>query len=137
VTAAGVVAMMLASGIAMGGAATVVTRDGAHIAALTLAHLNQVPGVLVVLAVAALLFGAMPRAIAGTWALVGYALVVGTFGPMLGLPQLAHDLSPFSHPARMPLEAFALAPVVILVLIAAATGLSALLAFGRRPFDES
>lgn len=95
VTASAVVVLMVVTGAATGVGAAIVTGDGAHVAELSLAHLNQVPAVLVVLGVAALLFGVLPRAIPATWAIVGYGMFVGTFGPMLALPQAAHDLSPF------------------------------------------
>ncbi len=75
-----------------------------------LAHLNHVPAILVVLGLAALLFGAAPRAVPATWVPVGYGFFVGTFGPMLQLPDAVYDVSPFTHPAEMPVETFAAGP---------------------------
>jgi ABC-2 type transport system permease protein len=104
---------------------------------LTLAHGNHAPAALVVLGVAALFLGVLPRAIPVTWVLVGYGLFVGTFGPMMDLPQAAFDLSPFSHLAEMPLEEFAFAPVPILLLIAVATAGIGLVALRRRDVETT
>jgi len=84
-----------------------------HIWELTAAHLNQIPGVLVVLGLAALPFGVLPRDILTGWIVVGYGIVAGTFGPMLDLPDTVYDLFPLEHPARMPLECFALLSVLL------------------------
>jgi ABC-2 type transport system permease protein len=137
VTVAGVTVISAATGAASGIGAAVVTGDGRYVSELIATQLNLVPAVLVVLGVATLLFGAAPRAIPATWAVVVYAMVVGTFGPMLDLPQLAFDLSPFEHPAGMPLEPFAVAPTVILILVAAATWALGLWAFRRRAVNAS
>ena len=137
VTTAGVVVIMAVTGLATGIGATVATGDAAHVGELTLAHLNQIPAVLVVLGVAALLFGTRPRAIPATWALVAYGVLVGTFGRLLDLPGLALDISPFEHLARMPLVAVELLPVVVLIALAAATTALASLTFRRRDITVS
>jgi ABC-2 type transport system permease protein len=135
VIAAGVAALMALVGLATGIGVAIATGDASHVLELTLAHLNQVPAVLVVLGVAALLFGALPAAIPAIWALVGYGLIVGTFGPMLDLPQTAYNLSLFEHAAEMPLETFALAPVLILLLVAVGPAILGPLAFRQRDID--
>ena len=132
VTAAAVVVLMAVIGAATGIGAAIVTGDGHHIGDLLLAHLNHVPAVLVVLGVAALLFGVLPRAIAVTWVIVGYGLVVGTFGPMLELPDAAYDLSPFEHAAQLPLEEFALAPLLVAAAVALATAVIGWFGLRRR-----
>lgn len=132
VTAAAVVVLVAVAGVATGLGAAIVTGNGAHVLELTLAHLNQAPAVLVVLGVAALLFGGLPRAIPAAWAIVGYGLFAGTFGPLLDLPEAAYDLSPFEHPAEMPLESFALPPTLGLTAVAAVAAALGLIAFRRR-----
>ncbi|QBI20214.1 ABC transporter permease [Egibacter rhizosphaerae] len=132
VAAAAVVVLMGLTGAATGAGAAIVTGEAHHVGELTAAHLNHAPGPLLVLGVAALLFGVFPRAVPIAWVLVGYGLVVGTFGPLLDLPEAAFDLSPFEHPAEMPLEGFALAPVAILTLLAIVAAALGLLAFRQR-----
>lgn len=117
-TAAGAVVMSAGLGAAHGLGAAVTTGDAHYVWDLTLAQLNMVPPVLVVLGVATLLFGASPRLIGATWAIVGYAFLASTFGELLDLPQFAYDLSPFEHSALMPLESFAALPVAVLSALA-------------------
>jgi ABC-2 type transport system permease protein len=132
VTAAGVLVVSVAAGLASGLAAAGVTGDAQHIADLVLAQLNHLPAVLVVLGVATLLFGLLPRAIAAAWAIVGYGVFVGTFGPLMDLPQAAMNLSPFEHAAELPLEPFEVGPVFALLLFALVGAAVGLLGIRRR-----
>lgn len=133
VTAAGVAVMLTATGAATGTGAWIVTGDASFLWELTAAHLNQVPAVLVVLGLATLAFGLAPRAVPATWAVVAYALIVGTFGRLLDLPQVALGLSPFDHAAEIPLEAFTVVPLAVLVAIALAMLAGGSVAFRHRP----
>jgi ABC-2 type transport system permease protein len=135
VIAGGVVVITTATGVATGTGAAVVTGDAAHLWQLTAAHVGFVPAVLVVLGIAATLFGLVPSAVGATWALLAYGMLVGSFGALLDLPQVAFDLSPFQHLPQMPREDFALAPVLALGAVAAATVAAGLATFHRRDLD--
>jgi ABC-2 type transport system permease protein len=135
VIAGGVVVITAATGLATGIGAAAVTGDAAHLWELTAAHLGFVPAVLVVLGVAAALFGALPGTVAATWAVLAYGMLVGTFGTLLDLPQVAFDLSPYEHLPQMPLEDFAPVPTLVLGAVAAATAAAGLAAFHRRDLD--
>jgi ABC-2 type transport system permease protein len=112
--------------------ALLVTGDAVHLWELTLAHLNQVPAVWVVLGVGVLLLGVAPRAVPAAWALVAFGLLAGTFGMLLDLPEAVLELSPFAHPAPLPFEGLRIAPVLALTLLAVVTAGAGLLAFRRR-----
>ena len=58
-------------------------------------------------------------ALAG-WVFVAAFLTVGQFGELLELPQWVVDLSPYVHVPRMPVEAFAATPTVVMTLLAVA-----------------
>ncbi len=135
VIAGAVVVMMAVAGFFSGVGAALVTGDVRHLWELTVAHLNQVPAVWVVLAMATLLFGVLPRAVPAAWALVAFGLIAGTFGPLLDLPEAVLDLSPFAPAAAMPLEGFRFAPVLVLTLLAAGIAAVGFLAFRRRDLD--
>lgn len=135
VIAGAVVVILTLTGAATGLSAALVTGDSTHIGQLIAAHLNQVPATLVVLAVATALFGLLPRALPVTWVIVGYGLVVGTFGPLLDLPDVAYDLSPYEHTAAMPLESFAIVPVLALLALAVAAAAAGLYAFRQREIN--
>lgn len=135
VIAAAVVVMLSATGLSMGVGAAIVTGDPAHLWELTLAGLNQVPAVWLVLGLAAMLFGVLPRAVPAAWALVAYGVITGTFGPLLDLPEAALDVSPFAHAAEVPLEAVDPVPLLVLTLIAGAAVAVGAVAFRRRDLD--
>jgi ABC-2 type transport system permease protein len=135
VIAGGVVGITAATGLATGIGAAAVTGDVAHLWELTVAHLSFVPAVLVVLGVAAALFGALPSAVAATWAVLAYGMIVGTFGTLLDLPQAVFDVSPFEHLPQMPLEDFAVVPTLALSAVATAAAAAGLVAFHRRDLD--
>jgi len=63
---------------------------------------------------------------------VTLVLVVGQLGELLGLPQWVRDLSPFTHLPQVPLDPFALGPVLALTAVAAALFAVAYVGFGRR-----
>lgn len=132
VVAVGSLWLLLASGLATGVGAALSVGDGRLVAQMVGATVAFSPAVWVVLAVAALLYGAAPRALPAVWALVGYALIVGFFGPLLDLPDAALWLSPFEHVGDYPVEPVAGAGLAVLTLLAAGISAAALSAFGRR-----
>lgn len=128
----GAVVMSIGIGLANGLGAAVVTGEAHHMWDLTVAQLNTAPPVLVALGLATLLFGLAPRAVAAAWVVPFYGLLVNIFGELLDLPHAAVVLDPFGHVAQMPLEDFALQPVVALTAAAALSAVVGLRAFTRR-----
>ncbi|PZF84879.1 ABC transporter permease [Jiangella anatolica] len=137
VLALGLVAMLLIVGLATGIAAAVAESDGSYVWDLTAAHLAHAPGILVMLGLAALLFGVLPRAIGVTWAVLGYSLFVGFFGEIMDLPGWARNLSPVEHAGQPPLDDVSWPATVTLLLIAAALAAAGLVAFRRRDLETT
>lgn len=135
VLAVGVVVVLLVAGFATGTGAAVSTGDRSYVADVTAAQLAHVPGVLVMLAIAALLFGVLPRAIGLAWVVVGYSVFAGFFGAMTDHPQWLRNVSPMEHIGRPPLEDVDWAAASILVVVAAGLALAGLAAFRRRDLD--
>ena len=100
-----------------------------------LATLAFLPPILVVVGLAAALFGLRPGLAVWAWLLVGYAFFFGMFGALLDLPSLVVDLSPFSHLTVMPLDRLEIAPLVVLTLIAAVLLVLGRALFQRRDLD--
>ena len=136
VLAVAVVGLMAAAGFGAGVAASAVTGDGSLVWDVTAAHLNLTPGPLVVLGLAGLLYGVAPRLTApACWALVAVMVIVGNFGTLLDLPAFAMNVSPLNHPAEMPSEPFAIAPVATLIALAAAGVVLGIAGFRRRELN--
>jgi ABC-2 type transport system permease protein len=99
---------------------------------LTGAALSTLPAVWVALAVAMLLYGAVPRFTGLAWAALIVFLLLGEFGELLDLPGWLVDLSPFTHLPALPGGALEWAPLAALTVIAAVGCGAGLIAFRRR-----
>ncbi|TQM71878.1 ABC-2 type transport system permease protein [Actinomadura hallensis] len=132
VIAAGLVGLLLVAGFATGLGAAVSLGDGSYILDVTAAHLAHVPGVLVMLGIAALLFGVFPRAIGVVWAVLGYSLFAGLFGTITDMPQAARNLMPMEHVGQPPLDGVSWTATVVLLLVAVALSAAGLAGFRRR-----
>lgn len=135
VASIGLVGMLLVVGSATGLGAAVSVGDASYIGDVALAHLAHAPGVLVLLGVATLLFGVLPRAIGVTWGLAGYGLFVALFGPILDLPQWARNLLPLQHTGQPPLDDIAWSAAIVLLVVAAGLAAAGLAGFGRRDLE--
>ncbi len=125
VTGLGTLVVLLAGGLGLGIGYALATGDASDLASYTLAdaavrrprpwcwRAGRAPP--------------RPRAPLGRPGLggLGLSVVVAFFGPLLGLPRLAADLSPFEHLALVPVESFA--PLAFAVVL----GVAALLVLGR------
>ena len=131
----GLVGLLLVAGFATGTGAAVSVGDGSYIWDVTMAHLAHAPGVLVLLGIAALLFGVLPRAIGVTWAVLGPSLFLGTFGTVMDLPQWAHNLSPMEHTGQPPLDTISWSAAMILLVVAAGLAAAGLAGFRRRDLE--
>jgi ABC-2 type transport system permease protein len=90
------IAAGLGYGLAAGGA-------GGETARMLGAGLVQLPAAAVIIAVAALAFGAVPEGcIAVAWTAVGVAVLLDIFGPTLQLSHWVLDISPFTQVPKLP-----------------------------------
>src|SRR5690606_15220328 len=123
------------AGASTGFATTLVTGDWSYIADVTLAHLNHVPAVLVILGIATFLFGVWLRLIAITWFMLGLSFFVGTFGGLVKIPELFNKLVPFENLSSMPVGQFNMLPFLMLLSIFAITYLLGLIGLRARNID--
>ncbi|KRC87517.1 polyketide antibiotic transporter [Terrabacter sp. Root85] len=105
---------------------------GGTVGRLVGAALSTLPAVWVVLAVAVLLYGALPRFTGLAWAALIVFLLLGEFGDLLDLPGWLVDLSPFTHLPALPGGTVGAAPLVGLTLVAAALSAAGVAALRRR-----
>ncbi|NDL60035.1 ABC transporter permease [Phytoactinopolyspora mesophila] len=132
VAMAGSAMVMLTGSLALGVTASVTQADTSLWLELFAGGLVQVPAMWVVIGVAFALFGLAPRLAQAAWLLLAYGVVVDLMGPALGMPDVAHNLSPFGHVPRIPGDAFTATPMLILMVLAAALLSAGLAGFRRR-----
>jgi len=120
VAAAGSAVVLAAAGLGTGLAYGLRAGDaGTQVPRLIGAALAQWPAVLVVAAVAVLLFGLWPEScVAGGWTALALAAAIVLLGPTLRLAQPIQDISPFTHVPRLPGGTVSAAPLVWLTLAA-------------------
>src|SRR5690606_12731995 len=118
VVTAQLLALLVLAGTGVGAGMALSTGDGGHLATMTTAALAYLPGVLVMAALAAALFGAWPRGATLAWVAVAYALVVGYFGELLELPQWARNVSPLAATPFVPVEEVSAVPLLVLSTLA-------------------
>lgn len=132
ITVAGALVMVLVSGFGLGLGYGLVTGDGGAMGEFTLAALPYVAPVLLLAALARLLYGLLPALSSLAWLGLGYCVVVMLFGQLLQFPEWLMDISPFNHLALVPAESFRWTPFLVLLALAAAVSAGGQLAFRRR-----
>ncbi|MFV2103545.1 ABC transporter permease [Micromonospora sp. LOL_024] len=132
VAALGVPWLLFVAGLGMGIGAAVSTGDVGLLGDLLLGHLAHTPAVWLVLAAAALLYAAAPRALPVIWVVLGYGLIAGYFAPVLDIPEGVLRLSPFEHVGDYPLEQISVVAVVVLTVLAGGLVQAAVTVFRRR-----
>lgn len=132
VTAVGALWLSALAGLGEGIGAAAGLGDAGLIGRTLLGHVAQVPAVWVLLGVAVLLYGALPRIVGLAWALLGYSTLLVLFGEMIELPEGVLDTSVFRHVGQYPAEALSWAAVGALTVLAALFTALGTRAFGRR-----
>ncbi|WP_320784598.1 ABC transporter permease [Streptomyces sp. CRN 30] len=129
----GSVVVLVSAGLGTGVTYAAVSRDAGQIPRLLGAALAYAPALWVLAGLATALYGLLPRAVVGAWALFALCLLAGLLGEVLGLPERVTGLSPFEHVPHLPAEEFTVVPLLVLTLLAA--GLTAVGQAGFRGRD--
>ncbi len=132
VTIGGTLLVLVGGGLGLGLGYALVTGDADAVLRLGAPVLEYAAPVLLLSGLARLLYGVAPRVASAAWLALGYVAVVMLFGEVFQMPEWAQDLSPFRHLARVPSENFRLAPVVVVLALAAALTVAAQLSLSRR-----
>jgi ABC-2 type transport system permease protein len=132
VAVAGSVVLLALAGLGAGVVHAASTGEVDQVGRLVGATLVHAPAVWVLGGATVALYGVAPRAVGVSWALLAYAAVISVYGPLLGPPDLAYDLSPFEHVPSLPAERFELVPVAVLTAIAAGLVAVGVIGFRRR-----
>ncbi|MEV0283553.1 hypothetical protein AB0H36_05465 [Kribbella sp. NPDC050820] len=126
---------LAAAGLGHGLAYGVAISDPGQLVRLTGVALVQLPAVWLVVAIAVLAIGWIPRA-AGVvaWTVVGYCAVVAVFAESFRLPTWSRQASPFVRLPNAPLDTVTATPLVVVGAVAAAGLVIGFLGLARRDF---
>jgi ABC-2 type transport system permease protein len=120
VALAGSALALAAAGLGEGLAYGLTVSDAGQVPRLIGVALAYVPAVWLVVAVAVLAIGWLPRlAAVPAWLAVGYCAVVALFADSFDLPGWTQRASPFSHTPRVPLAVLTATPLLLLGACAA------------------
>lgn len=119
----------VAAGLTYGAA---VDDIGGRLPGVVGAAMVQLPAIWLLAGVTTALFGLVPRFAPVAWAVLVAFILIYMVGSLADFPRVILDLEPYSHLPKLPGGAFQAAPVVWLLLIAAALLTVGLVAFRRR-----
>lgn len=128
----GSVVVMAAGGFGMGLAHAMASDDWSEVLRVAGAAVAHVPALWVLVGVATMLFGWVPRAAMLAWLAVAATFLVGILADLLELPTWVRNLSPYEHVPDMPAQPWAVGPTLVLVIVAAALTTLGLVGFRRR-----
>jgi ABC-2 type transport system permease protein len=94
--------------------------------------LAQLPAALVLAGVALALFGALPRLVTVSWALIAVTLLITWLGPVLQVDQWMLNLAPFTHVPQLPAAELTWTPLLWLSAVAVVSMALGLAGFRRR-----
>jgi ABC-2 type transport system permease protein len=129
---AGVAALLLASGLAIGIGHAIAVADPSQVLRLAAAATTRIPAAWVMVGLAVAIWGLWPRLGWLAWLLFVAFLVMGEFGALWELPRWVMDLSPFAHSPIVPGPDPDLVGMPVLLLIAVGLLAIGLGAFARR-----
>lgn len=86
----------------------------------------------IMVGLAVLLIGFIPKLSSLTWAYLGYSFFVVYLGDMLQLPDWLAKLSPFGHIPQVPIEEVRLSTMVILIIIAILSIVAGFIGYNKR-----
>lgn len=124
--------IVVAGGLGTGLAYALVSDDPSQVLRLVGASLVTVPGVLVFVGIAMVLFGWLPRAALAAWAVLAGAAVIVFLGELLRLPQWVRDLSPFTHLPALPAQELQWAPILAVLALAGLLVVAGMVGLRRR-----
>ena len=133
IPAVGAAVLLLAGGALLGASYGATVHDGSWTGRMAVAALVYWPAVMVLVGVAVLLFGWLPRlAVPLTWGLLAALWFVMLIGDALHLPAWVLDVLPFSATPYLPLDAMTWTPVLVMTVVAGLLGWAGVDRFARR-----
>ena len=130
---AGSAVVLVAAGFGEGLSYGMTVSDLGQIPRLMGVGLVYVPAVWLIIGLAVLGFGWLPRAAAAIgWTALGFCFVIALFADLVHLPAWVENASPFAHTPEAPLESITATPLLGIAAVVAALLASGFFGFRRR-----
>ncbi|HEX7740472.1 MAG TPA: ABC transporter permease [Marmoricola sp.] len=132
IAGAGTVLALTLSGLGLGVGFALVTGDSGRVGPFTWAALSLAPAVLLLAAIAVLLYGALPQWASLAWLPLVFCVVVMMFGAALRFPSWIMGVSPFRHLSSVPADPENWAHFATVLALAVVVGVAGVFTFDRR-----
>lgn len=135
VTSAAVFGVLLLVGAVTGTAVAVSVGERGHLGDVVAAHVAHAPGVLVLVGLAALLFGVRPRVMGVLWPVLALGVFVALFGSVADVPGWLRAVVPVEHTGQPPLDEVSWTATCVLLVVASVLAAAGLVGFRRRDLE--
>ncbi len=128
----GSIALLAVAGLATGVSYAIAGGPWSSVPRLLGAAVVYAPALALMIGIATVFIGFVPRFVDIAWGLLAACFVVGLLGVVLRLPDWVQNLSPFERTPALPAESLALLPLALLTALAAVSILGGLGGLRRR-----
>ena len=132
VALAGSVVLLAVAGLATGVSYAAAGGSWSSVPRLLGAAVVYAPAMWLMIGVAVAIFGFAPRWVDVAWGMLAACFVVGLLGAVLRLPDWVQKLSPFERVPQLPAAHLAVAPLLVMIALAAAFTFAGLCGLRRR-----
>ncbi|GAB3046887.1 ABC transporter permease [Virgibacillus ainsalahensis] len=127
--------MLSLTAIGLWAAGDAVMEDGFEFGTIYGAALVYYPAILVMIGIAVLLIGFLPKLTSLIWLYVFYSFIVLYLGGLFQFPDWVGKLSPFGYIPQLPVEEMETMPVIVLTIIAAVLVIAGFIGYRKRDIE--
>ena len=125
-------AMQFFIAIGLWSGAETVLEDGLNLGETFISVFVYLPGMLIVISIATLLIGCLPKLSSFVWLYVIYCFIIVYLGGILDLPQWMRNLSSFEHIPQIPVEDMNDSAIISLMVISIVLTVIGFISYKRR-----
>ena len=127
--------MLSLSGLGLGTVGNAVMEEGLSLAMFFNAAMAYMPAILIMVGIASVLIGWVPKASGLIWVYLGYSFTVIYFGTLLQFQEWVQKLSPFGHVSRIPIESFDWPTAAVMTGVGVALLAIGFIGYNKRDID--
>ncbi|QQK80078.1 ABC transporter permease [Salicibibacter cibi] len=127
--------MLSLTAIGLWGAGDIAMEEGLDFGTIYGGALVYYPAMLVIIGLAVLLIGILPKLSSVIWLYVFYSFIVLYLGGLFDFPDWVGQLSPYGHIPELPVDEMEWMPISILVIIAVTLMIAGFIGYRRRDIE--